>query len=72
MAPTESYQLGSLGTQEGFIWTCVAEQRVHLWRNCGEILGCGSWHIERNACGAAIASEPALAERQPMTHLTWH
>ena len=69
--PDESYQVGAVGGMEGFVWTCTASEHVHIWRGCGEFLGCGKWYIERGVCGTALASEPPPAERQPMKHGSW-
>lgn len=69
--PDESYQLGSIGYQEGFLWTCAASEHVHVWRTCGEMIGCGKWQIEHVACGAPLASEPPKSERLAMKYGTW-
>jgi hypothetical protein len=80
--PDESYQLGSVGHQEGFIWECTpsttpggsltGKERMHLTRNCGEMLGCGGWRLERGICGTPLPSEPPKSERSRMTYNHWH
>ena len=69
--PDESYQLGSVGSQEGFLWTCTGGEHVHLWRNCGEMLGCGAWKMARGPCGTTLGSEPVKSERSAMTYGKW-
>jgi hypothetical protein len=72
VAPDESYQLGAVGHQEGFIWNCTdAGEHVHLARGCGEYLGCGRWSLERGACGAKLAAEPPASDRKPMQYNRW-
>ena len=70
-APDESYQLGAVGHQEGFIWTCTGGQRVHMSRGCGEYIGCGKWSVERGPCGAPLAGEPPASERKAMQYGKW-
>ncbi|CAN5653451.1 hypothetical protein BH09MYX1_BH09MYX1_27620 [soil metagenome] len=69
--PDESCQLGSVGYQEGFLWTCTGAQHVHVWRTCGEMIGCGSWRLETVSCGAPLATEPVKSTRLPMAYGAW-
>jgi hypothetical protein len=46
-------------------------EHVHLWRSCGELLGCGAWKIARGPCGTPLDSEPARSERGAMMHGKW-
>lgn len=69
--PDESYQLGAVGHQEGFLWTCTAGEHVHMSRGCGEYIGCGSWHVERGPCGTTLPNEPAASERSTMRFNRW-
>lgn len=69
--PDESYQLGSVGSQEGFLWTCTGGEHVHLWRNCGEMVGCGAWKMDRGPCGTPLGSEPANSQRSALRYGKW-
>lgn len=69
--PDESYYLGAVGWQQGFLWHCEKGERVHLFRSCGEMVGCGAWALGRGPCGAAVSGEPRITERRPMTHYRW-
>jgi hypothetical protein len=67
--PDESYQLGAVGYERGFIWHCVGGHRVHVWCSCGELVGCGKWLVNSGPCGAPLASEPP--QRGPLQLDTW-
>lgn len=70
--PDESYQVDSIGSKEGFLWTCTAgSEHVHMWRGCGEMIGCGKWQLERGPCGASLANEPPASGRHPMKYGVW-
>lgn len=73
--PDESYQVDSIGSKEGFLWTCTPStagtEHVHMWRSCGEMIGCGKWQLERGACGTSLANEPPASGRHKMHYGVW-